>query len=189
MSKFLIKSAVCVVLAAFIVANSACTTYLGYPYSTRSALDQRMVSKSVDDALDAVTYPGSLSGTRVYVDVASVFTSDSPADYVRASIVESITSTHGAAYVSERSDAEVVLLVKVKAAGTDRRGGFSPLAILAGIFYTQLIKTSTAELEGVVIDSEGVFVESFSTMAENRVRYMWFLLGIIGPFTADTLGD
>jgi hypothetical protein len=160
---------------------------LAGPDAGRSRMDQILLSGSIDEAINQMTQQGldPLNGRRVYVRVGDLEKQGTTDDYVRVSLEHRLTSL-GVVPVETLEEADAVLLLRVRVAGTDRTSYPSSLGdLIRPILYNHTKAWAAAELDAQAIDRRTQAIMPLSRpsgYAVSTYSEMTFLLGIIGPF-------
>lgn len=165
---------------------------LAGPNAGRSRMDQILLSGSIDEAINQMTQQGldPLNGKRVFVRVGDLEEQGRTDDYVRISLEHRLTSL-GVVPVETAEEADAILLLRVRVAGTDRTSQPSSLGdLLRPILYNHTKSWAAAELDAQAVDRRTQAIMPLSRpsgYAVSTYSEMTFLLGIIGPFKSLSL--
>jgi len=189
----MIKPSAWMLLAAVAVSGliQGCSTNR-MTNTSRSAVEQMLVSNAVDQALDKVDFR-PFSGHTVFLDPTYVDCTDK--SYVISSVRHRIMQS-GALLVDKREDAEVAVELRTGTVGTDTAESFIgvPELTLPGLvalpeirLLTRSNQTGTAKIGIVAVDTQTLEVlgDGGMTLARSDTNN-WFVAGV-GPFKSGSI--
>jgi len=179
----------CACCAALFVQGCSTTRMTN---TSRSAVEQMLVSNAVDQALDKVDF-SPFRGHTVYLNDKYVECTDKA--YVISSVRHRIMKS-GALLVDSPDNAEIAVELRTGTVGTDVAESFVgvPEIALPGMLtlpevrvLTRSVQTGTAKLGIVAIDTQSrrVLGDGGMTMARSNDE-AWFVAGV-GPFKAGSI--
>lgn len=165
---------------------------LAGPNAGRSRMDQILLSASIDEAINQMTQQGldPLNGRRVFVRVGDLEEQGRSDDYVRISLEHRLTSL-GVVPVETLEEADSILLLRVRVAGSDRTSQPASLGdLIRPILYNHTKIWAAAELDAQAIDRRSQAIMPISRpsgYAVSTYSELTLFLGIIGPFKSLSL--
>jgi hypothetical protein len=175
-------------LVVFVAALSSCVAFqLPTDTGGRSGIQQMLLAKTIDQAVEDINLTSdNVFDKKVAIIVGDVESDQVTTDYVRTALAMKLLFMN-ASIVDSPSDADVVLYVKVQAAGVDATTDpFSLANIVKSILYTSDTMRARAELEVNALDQgEGggmVYAENLRSEKRNSYRQFRILFNLIGPF-------
>jgi len=166
---------------------SSCTHTYHFTYTKKSGIEQLLVTKAVDEAIQMMTV--DIKGSKVFVDVACLMRDEQ--SYIRKAL--SHWFLDAGAFVSEYSwDADYIVSVLVKVAGTDGDEvsiGIPSIPIPLTIslttpaltLFSKMIQEGRVEMEVVIYSARGGVKEKLPSLKGNSYfkKYIIFFV----PYT------
>jgi hypothetical protein len=171
------------------VVMTGCTT-IAIPRDGggRSRMQQVLLTESIDDSVAMMDFRADVvAGRRVFIKIGDVDYEGVVSDYINSSIAVRLVD-QGAIIAQSIEESDVILIVKVKAAGVDSND--SPLTIvtvLRDIFYRSNTMRAAAHLQASAVSTQspGPLYERYPEgFSKHSYREMILLFGLLGPFTS-----
>jgi hypothetical protein len=162
----------------------SCSHTYQFTYTRKTAIEQLLVTKSVDEAIQMMTV--DLKGSKVFVDVACLMKDEQ--SYIRKAFTHWFLDA--GVFVSEYSwDADYVVSVLVKVAGTDGDQVLFgvpsipvPLTIVVSTpaltIYSRMVQEGRVEMEVMIYSAKGGIKEKISSLKGNSYYKKYTILFI-----------
>ena len=173
--------------AAATLATLAGCAAQQFPGTTagRSRTEQILLATSVDDAVNQMTQQGldPLTGKKVYVRVGDLDAEDFTTDYIRATIEHRLASL-GVVPVETDDEADALMIVRARVAGTDRSdpiGGPGGLLSPFRLLFDYNKMWCAAELDCQAVDRKNatILLASRPTGSARNTCTEWSILPIL----------
>jgi len=166
---------------------SSCTHTYQFTYTKKSGIEQLLVTKAIDEAIQMMT--ADIKGSKVFVDVACLMRDEKP--YIRKAFTHWFLDA--GVFVSEYPwDADYIVSVLVKVAGTDGDQVFMgvpsiPIPLSTGLttpaltIFSQMLQEGRVQMEVMIYSPKAGIKEKIPSLKGNSYyeKYVIFFV----PYT------
>ena len=172
--------------AAFAALLAGCAAQrFPSPTSGRSRTEQVLLSATIDEAVNQMTQQGldPLTGKKVYVRVGDLDAENLTTDYIRATIEHRLASL-GVVPAETAEEADAMMIVRARVAGTDRSesvGGLAGLLAPLRLLFDYSKVWCAAELDCQALDrkSAAILLASRPAGSARNTCTEWCILPIL----------
>jgi hypothetical protein len=174
-------------IISILLTLSSCTHTYQYTYTKKSAIEQLLVTKAVDEAIQMMTV--DMKGAKVFVDVACLMRDEQA--YIRKAFTHWFLDA--GVFVSEYPwDADYIVSVLVRVAGTDGDQfslgvPFIPIPLTISLttpaltIFSQMIQEGRVEMEVMIYSAKAEIKEKIPSLKGNSYYKKYVILFV--PFT------
>ncbi len=174
-------------MIAVLLTLSSCTHTYQFTYTKKSGMEQLLVTKAVDEAIQMMTV--DMKGSKVFVDVACLMKDER--SYIRKAFIHWFLDA--GAFISEYPlDADYIVSVLVKVAGTDGDQLFFgipsvPIPLTISIatptltIFNRMNQEGRAEMEVMIYSAEAGIREKFPSLKGNSYYKKYVIVFV--PYT------